>query len=267
MEATQKRRPGGKEQRDCMNTNREQLWQAYIDGELSAQEAAEFEASLSQPARMRLAEDMRFVRAVNERLSEGACPDPVWSRTQALVRERAAGPEPRSHRWYWGAASIAAAAVVAFMASFYAFDFRGTDDASVIHAASSVEALAAASEVDAGHENAMRYLREKGFELTLFDEPELEASMGHHRPIRIVGARQERYAGDKVTEVLFSCCGYPVKMLLAKQDSKAAKTLGRAAGEIGTDIQATRIIDGYLAALVSKHSARGLLEGVSVEAH
>ncbi len=240
--------------------NHDRLWQAYIDGELSASEAAQFEASLSEADRERLAADMRFVRAVNERLSTGACPDPVWSRTRARLREHAMGPVNEGRRWYWGAASLAAAAVVAFFVSFYAADFGGVSDTSVIHAASSVDELTASSAVGPGRDNATRYLQGKGLELTLVDERVLESSLTPHRPIEIVGARQERYAGDHVTEVLFSCCRYPVKVLLAKRDSNAARALGEAAGRNDTDIQATRIVDGYLAAVVSKHTAHGILD-------
>ena len=50
--------------------NREQLWQAYLDGELSACEAAQFETTLSEAERRRLAAELRFDRALADRLRQ-----------------------------------------------------------------------------------------------------------------------------------------------------------------------------------------------------
>ena len=67
-----------------MDNNQEQVWQAYIDGELSATEMAGFEASLSPEEQERLTSDIQFVRGLSERLSEdAACPCDVWERTKA----------------------------------------------------------------------------------------------------------------------------------------------------------------------------------------
>lgn len=242
-----------------MNT-KERLWQAYLDGELSASEATEFESSLSESERKALAADMRFEHGLHELLSEGACPDPVWERTQALIR-RTAPPRQSGSRRYWVAASLAAACL-AFVLLVVSGELRSRSNTNVIHAASSVNALASTSDVAPGHDNAVHYLKQHGIHLGIHNEPELEAMYLPHRPIKVVGARQDTFAGDRVTEVLFSCCGYPVKVLVARQDSPAAKAIGRATGQKNSDVQATKIVDGYLAAVVSRHPAHGLVNAL-----
>ena len=68
--------------------NFEDLWNAYIDGELSASEASEFEASLSDEDRALLAGEMQFENALADRLRQDSdCPADVWARVKAQVTE------------------------------------------------------------------------------------------------------------------------------------------------------------------------------------
>jgi len=243
-----------------MNERKEHLWQAYVDGELSAGEAAEFEASLTEDDRERLAEDMRFERALAERLSEGAeCPDDVWERTRAMVQEQAppiAALPSRAKRWRLGAATLAAAASVAFFISQYTSFLTGPDFGPAILAASTLEELAEKSEIEPGVDAAVEFFEESGIDLALVvDQP----TEGQHRRVEVVGARHDSLGGEDVTELLMGCCGFPLKLLVAKRDSAAAHEISVATtGD--SDIQSTRIVGDYLAAVVGHHPAHALLD-------
>ena len=123
-----------------MDGKKERLWQAYLDGELSTGESAEFEQSLSPSEREGLASEMRFERALAERLGENAhCPDEVWERTKALVAgaEAPALAQSSRRRWYWGVATLAAASI-AFVLSLYTTGDGAYTLSSAILAASSI---------------------------------------------------------------------------------------------------------------------------------
>ena len=246
-----------------MKRLREQMWEAYLDGELLASEAAEFEASLSDMDRRRIAADMSFERALAERLSENAaCPDEVWERTRALVKQHQR-PAPfsitRRRRWYWGVATLAAAASVAFVLSLFTPGGPVPDSSSVILAASSTAELSARSEIEPGRESAQRYLDSKGVDLELDESRAHEVLNERHHSLEVLGARHEFLNGEPVTEVFFGCCGHPVKLLLAERHSAAAREISLAAAQ-DSDIQATRNVGDYFTAVVTEHSAHGLLD-------
>jgi len=252
-----------------MKKNVEQYWQAHLDGELSASEAADFEASLTDAQREQLAVDMRVERVLAEHLSRDAeCPDEVWERTKARItrlHEMDAPQGTRRRRWYWGGtATLAAAAALAFVISVIAPSGDSPESSSLIFAASTVEELIATSDTEASLDLAERYIREKGVELYLEDDNFLEKikTEGGHHHLRIIGARQELHNGVPVTEVLIDCCGRPVKILLVSLDSNVAGEIGLAATREG-HVQATRVIGGYLAVLVCRHESYGLLNLIS----
>ena len=251
-----------------MKNNAEQYWQAYLDGELSASEAADFEASLTDGQREQLAVDMRVERILAEHLGRDAeCPDEVWERTKARVARLNETGTPHAtsrRRWYWGTATLAAAAAFAFVISIIAPIGGSPELSSVVLAATSVEELVATSEAEPGSDSAEKYIREKGVSLHLEDDSLLETIRGHHYDLRIIGARQELHNGEPVTEVLFECCGRPIKVVLASLDSNVAGEIGLAAAQAQEGHgQATRVVGGYLIAVVSRHESHGLLDMIS----
>lgn len=240
-----------------MSKNRkEHMWHAYIDGELSTSEAAEFEASLNEWERSRLVIDMRFERVLAERLSENAdCPDEVWARTEARLTEAGhprKAKSPGTKRWYWGVATLAAAAALAFVISVFAPSGVLHESPAIIMAASTLEELADTSQTAHGSDAAEQFMRDNGINLDLLDDATLEAMEGPHVHVHIIGARQEQLAGEEVTEVLIGCCEFPMKILIAKLHTAAADEIGLAAAQDG-HIQATRVVGDYLAAVVGHH--------------
>ncbi len=258
-----------------MNEKHEHLWHAYVDGELSVTEMAEFEKSLKSTDRERLAGEMRFENGLADRLSENAaCPKAVWDRTLSLLQEaqeKEAAPdnvvpmrrheEESSRRpWFWGAASMVAAATVAFAILYTPGSVMDKESPVVILAAESVDDLAAESEVDGGIDAMNKYLADHGVDLGLNGADSLNMSKVHYG-IDILGAKEEMLGGTPVLEMLFSCCDAPVKVVMTKQNSEAARYIGAAVSRGSSEVQATRVIHGgYLVAVVGRHPAHGLLD-------
>jgi hypothetical protein len=251
-----------------MNRDREQMWQAYVDGELSACEAAQFEASLTEADRARLAAEMRFERALSDQLREDCpCPEAAWQRARDAVKA-CEGPRTgtRSRRVILAGATLAAAAAIAFALSYVPGYLDTARYAKVIHAAESVQELAKESETDPGWESVQAYLDEHGIDLTLREREQLLGFLFHRR-IELIGARQVAFGGGLVTELLIDCCGKPVKLIVAKKHSEAGRALLRAAGDDDTDIQGTRKVNGYIAAVVAIHPSNFLLNLVDGDAN
>ena len=246
-----------------MEMNREQMWQAYIDGELSTSEMAGFEGSLNPVEQQQLARDVQFERGLSERLAaEADCPDDVWERTKALLLDKAAAEEtvvpfkkrrPRRHSVLYGAGSLVAAAVLAFTTTMLG---GSTNSAPIFLHAATIDDLAKRSVVEANLEAIQAFMHENNIHLDLL--PENSISMAKiHTPIQLVGASKDD-ASDCV-ELFAGCCRQPVKILIVHRDSEAAKLIGQATNS-ECDVQATRIVGDYLTAVVGRHPAHDLLD-------
>lgn len=237
-----------------MNPDKEQMWQAYLDGELSAAEIAEFEQQLSPEEREQLAAEMQFERELAERLSQdAACPELLWRRVQRKVAKRS-GVAGRYRR---AALSIAATIAIAFAAAYYmpALVGLGGDDAvsaAVTMSAESEEELRNQSMTHTGQESAVLFLRANGVNVPMAAIEDLPMAK-RHRPLRILGARQAGPCSNGVYELLIGCCDQPVKIVFAPKGSSTAALIGRAAGSADGDVQAMRDVDGYITAVVTKH--------------
>ncbi|MCH7908585.1 MAG: hypothetical protein IIB38_03100 [Candidatus Hydrogenedentes bacterium] len=248
-----------------MSINREHLWQAYLDGELTVIEMSEFETSLDEDERERLAAEMRFEGGLAERLSQDVkCPDEVWERTKALLTGQQEAPAPSFRRWYWGMATLATAATLAFMISLFGAVNPDTASALVL-AAETVEELAATSETDADVDSIRAYLADHDIELEL-NPVESLAIASTHRHLEVIGVRTNEVNNEPVVEILFGCCGRPVKVMMAAQGSDVATLIGLVSANGNGEVQATRTVGHYLVAVVSDHPTHGLLD-IFVDAH
>lgn len=250
-----------------MAQHKEHLWQAYIDGQLSAAEASEFEESLTPEERELLAADVCFERRLGERLSQPlGIPQDVWDRTLTKLdaAREAESPTPtrRVGAWLWGAVSLAAAAMIAFgiLGHFPAGDALGPP--SIVMAAEDVGALEAGAETEATVESVSAFLQARGIAVDLsLDLDGLYAVHAQGHRLRFLGAGSERFGTEDVAELYFDCCSSPEKVLIVKRDSEAAAALKRAFGRNG-DVQAIRDAGDYLVAVVGVHPAHDLLDTV-----
>ena len=249
-----------------MKAKKEQMWQAYVDGELSATEMAAFEETLSASERRLLSSDVQFDRAFNDRLAEDAtCPDDVWARTKALLETQVTEAEtvelppdnivrirPSRLRDF---SMIAAAAIITLMIS-WVLPVLSPNTAPVTLAEQSVDELAAHSEVEPTPEQIQQYMHQHNYRLRL-EEVESLRTVQIHGDVRLLGAarNQERDYG----ELYVACCQYPVKIVIAEINTPEAEILAEAMGR-PNDLQAIRIVDNYVVGVVSKHPSVGLLD-------
>ncbi len=237
--------------------NHEQLWQAYLDGELSACEAAQFESTLSEAERQRLAGELRFDRALADRLRRDAeCPDALWEQTRAKLAP-ATNPRKTRRMLLVGAALAAALLAVFVLPELYPLGLATGSD--VIQAASSVDDLIAQSETDSGVANVQHYFDEKGISLTLLQDCALFRGAPGHPAGKVLGVRQASLGGTRVTEVFVDCCGRPVKFVLAPHGSRAARLLAEAAAQSG-QVQSANNVGDYAIAVVARHPANRLMD-------
>ena len=243
------------------------MCQAYLDGELTVGEIAEFEATLSPEECERLAGEKQFEAGLAEAMSRDAdCPDDMWQRIQAQVAE---AQTPQNvvpfRRRHWLVSSVAAAAVVAYFLIFslptiLKLPSDPTDSATLV-SAGTVDELKALSETAPSMDAIRKFLEGKGINLVLVGANELGMT-AIHGEIDILGAREETISGKKVVSLLFGCCHLPVKVVVAKRGSEAGKLLGQTVGEVSSEVQSTRAVgDGrFVAAVVGRHAAGGLLD-------
>jgi hypothetical protein len=236
------------------NDEHHKLWSAYLDGQLSASEAARFDESLSQQQREQLACEMQFESAVAEVLgNDAACPDDVWRRTVAQIEGA-----PR-HRVYpmrkWLPAVVGIAAAVVMVVAAVVIPRNSTPPFFLT--LNTDEPDFAVPDGDLG--KAQRFLDDRGVAVALraFDAEGLKG----HEGTRILGLREARYGQEPVYELYYECCGKPMKIALAPKGGAAAAMMDKNFSD-PNGIQLTREVGEFRAALVGKHHATALLNHI-----
>ncbi|MBI2437500.1 MAG: hypothetical protein HYV36_01625 [Lentisphaerae bacterium] len=241
-----------------MNTNPENLWSAYLDGEMSAAEAADFDKSLSPADRERFSAEIRFERSLAGVLINNVeCPQNLWKRVEADISRRREGRfRPRI---LTGRAALAIAAAAAILiGGFLLHVHRRQAPMNMFTVPSSVAALAAEAEAPADLEQVRNFLAQHGFNIALHPVTTMQEPRGHKTVL--IGARATRRDEDWTVELLYECCGEPVKVIIAREDSKTAEAIRRQSLSSNSAVQAARNIGGYRAAVVSRHKAGRILE-------
>jgi len=234
-----------------MDDQRDRIWNAYLDGELPASEAAAFDQSLTPEERKRLEGEMAFERACAEALSKDAeCPDDVWQRTlESLPNNPAA--TPTAFPWYWKPVAALAATMLVVISLFAvrvnmaAPEFLELSELNV----STLEATTQLSKPSLADLNA--YLEDHNLDVAM-----MPPKPGIH-PVRLLGARESTYHHEQVVEVLLSCCGKPMKVAIVPQGGRAAEAVGKALGD-GV-VKESRPVGSQLAVLVGRHNSSKLL--------
>ncbi len=246
-----------------MSTANDRMWSAYLDGELGASEASEFDRGLTVSEKRRMAGEVVLERALADVLGRGAtCPDAVWTRLRETVQADAK-PEPQKapSTWpSWGR-MLAVAAVVVLTVAGLVVKTRSQHGDFVLMAEKSTEQLQQASRVRGNSlEDINEYVHENGF---AFDVLPIDNDGSRHHWRELLGARESRYRGEKVMELFFDCCGKPLKVVVAPKNGAAARHIGEALAR--GELQASRPAGEYVTALVGRHRATALLDLVSAE--
>jgi hypothetical protein len=240
-----------------MSHEKKRLWIASIDGELSAREAADFHQTISPAERALVELEITFESEVARRLRDGAdCPAEMWRRVDGRAREhiRARSGSFTSLRPFrWAAAAAVAAA--GFAGALYLGSRAAPVSADVLAAAADVQSLSREARVEGDATRIQLFILASGFEIGLKDIPGPAESGGH--AIRLLGAGLVARPDGNAVTVLVSCCGQPVRMILAKKGSSLAGLMAEAEG--GEGVLGVRVIGEYVAAAVGRHGSADLL--------
>lgn len=236
-----------------MDDQRDKMWNAYLDGELPASEAAAFDQSMTPDERKRLEGELAFERSCAEALSRDAkCPEDVWQRTLAALPEGVgAAPVPTTFPWYWKPVAALAAMMVVTISLFAIrvnsapAEFLGLAELNT----RTMQETAQLSTSTLSDLNA--YLEDHNLDVAL-----MPFEAGHH-PMRLIGARETNFHNEQIVELLFSCCNKPVKVVLVPQGGDAAEAVGKALGD--SVVKASRPVGSQLAVMVGRHESPKLL--------
>jgi hypothetical protein len=232
---------------------RDRLWMAYLDGEMSSTEAAAFDQSLTPEERARLSAEVRFESGLAEALQQGgACPESVWRRTEMLVRNQSELPRRRAQRG-WRIAFGAVAALLLVGISYWGSLPFSSDPVFGI-ASPDLGSFARLSETITDASAIEAFLNAHGIDLTLSSGKLMFRKPGHG--IRVLGVREME--GHDVIELLVNCCGFPAKIVLAGAGSDGAELIQ--GGATRGEVQLMSPIGSFVAGVVSKHHTPGLLD-------
>jgi hypothetical protein len=246
-----------------MSTHKDEIWSAYLDGELTAGEATEFDASLTPEDRERLEGEMRFEAALAETLGEGPdCPDELW---QQLREDMGATPDnisflrrPVTVRTLVPIAAVAAVLVLSVVGIYEAYQvdaeipFLNVADAEA-------QGLAELSELASPNEDQVEdYLRRHGMNVYLRD-PEHTVGLAHPNQTRLIGAFHREFKGSGVVVLLYECCGKPVLVPLVKRGSAAEAAIRSALGDSKCQVRSFAEVGDCTAFVVGKHPGAGTL--------
>jgi hypothetical protein len=242
-------------------------WSARMDGEPVPGETEGMKRPLPEDRARRLEAERGFESALAIKLSGDApCPEDLWRRVQDQIRQHEHAPvvpfsrkRPMRSRLTLGAGALAAAMLL--VVAGYAFLQTAGPEAAFLHVAeASVAEMAATSAVPPENQQAAEsFLADHDIRLTLGP---LEAFSDGHHTTRLIGARGLSFRGDTVVELLFDCCGFPVKVVIVQTGGPAASALCLPPGK-GCQVQVVQDIGEYQVAVVGKHDAKNLLDRIS----
>ncbi|MFA6243994.1 MAG: hypothetical protein WC655_23835 [Candidatus Hydrogenedentales bacterium] len=246
-----------------MSIANDRMWSAYLDGELGASEASEFDRGLTVSEKRRMAGEVVLERALADVLGRGAaCPEAVWARLRETIQAESKPEQQNTPSTWpsWGR-MLAVAAVVVLTVAGLVVKTQSPRGDFVLMAEKDVGQLQQASRVR-GHslQDVNEYVHEHGF---AFDVLPIDNDGSRHHWRELLGARESHYRGEKVMELFFDCCGKPLKVVVAPKNGAAARHIGEALAR--GELQASRPAGEYVTALVGRHRAAALLDLVSAE--
>lgn len=240
--------------------DRERRWMAYMDGQMSASEALDFEQSLSARDRARLDGEVQLESAVCESFAEGpCCPLALWKNLVTQMQQPAA---PKPSRWAYfvsrGIIVVAATAAIVIGAPIFEeyFGDRGYDNtvSAVSIGETTRDAFAEGLTARASLVDAQQYLQKHDISLRLTGLP----AGGHPHEVEFLGVCRGRCPEGSLYELRFWCCGKPAKVLIARRGTSGEEVL-RDAFKCG-EIVERDICNEYIATVVGGHGSSDLLK-------
>jgi hypothetical protein len=231
--------------------------QAYIDNQLSVEEAIRFEGELSPSEQRELQNETQFQKTLARHLAAGDdCPDEVWQKIRRQLRNEDNAVPPVRQLSPWSKL-LAAAATIAIVATI-ALQFTRNQPHEVAQLPAFVpsEEIDTVVEVPGDYRKVGSALAANGFIVNL-----REPSKGQHHPIDLLGGRF-LHVGDKtVAQIFFSCCQQPVQVLVEINSAQLVLDNWNSDDLSDTWYAAHRVIDRkYRVLAVSPHQPDQVLD-------
>jgi hypothetical protein len=221
--------------------------QASIDGELSVDEAIALEAELSGDERAEFEREREFEKALAGELNSGPdCPDAAWEELKTQINSNADSNMP----WVIRFAPLAAAAAIALLV----FVNRGPAGGEILISETfDVQEFSGSAEVPGDLEKIRSSLTANNFHVKLRG-PDPAA----HHQVTLLGLRYGKSSdGHKVAELMFSCCGKPIKAYLF---DKGHGVTVRESDLDSNWYKGSRAIDRYRVTVVGPHGVTDVMD-------
>lgn len=229
---------------------RDELWMAYLDGEMSAAEAAAFDATLSDAERGRAESEVRLEAALACRIvGECRCPDALWN---DLVTSLGAKRRPAwwhvERPWRLAAAAVLALGVWGSIFTMnYSNIFPPAPDSPLVMKAQKPEDLLPEVTVKGGTNEVQKFLDDQKLGVVMHAFNDIQATSDH--TLALLGAGVETYGGMSVPVVYFDCCHEPAKVVLL-HNCRSGTSCWK---DPAYDVCNTKPIGQFVAVAVSKH--------------
>jgi len=236
--------------------DKEKRWMAYMDGQMSASEALDFERGLSARERARLDGEVRLESAICESLSNGpCCPVSVWNDLTTRVNHPAQVKAGRLVYWVSRATVVLAATVAIVISAPYYESYvaqgsvRSASRLGIFE--TSREEFSRGLEATTSIAAAEAYLRENNINLRLVSDS--GASHEHPHQVEFLGVCRGKCPEGTLYELRFWCCDQPSKVLIARRGTAGERML-RGAVKCGV-LEETPVGSEYVIAVIGDHNA------------
>ena len=218
----------------------DKLWSAYMDGELSASEALEFEKSLTEEQKEQIAAEKKFEGALDKALCKDvSCPDQVWNNVKSTLEKDS--KKPLSYR-IMPVLALASSIIIAAVIMFTKPDVK-RDEFKVIN----LDKLIKKVQSEPSLEKVEEFLKKSDFAIKINGQ---KISEDKH-DLKLLGAYKSKLGDNQIATVVFSCCDKPVKIVIVNTKTEAEKILLEEY-EKG-NIKATSQIGDYKIGVISDH--------------
>ncbi len=239
-----------------MNAYTDKLWMGYIDQEFTTLENTTFEENLENKDKKRLIEENKFEISLSKKISDISCSNELWENIKRQIQDEEVSQSKKYHHIM--PKIIAIAALIALTIVLF-FNYKNTTTPSANFASfdkylnipADVATLKASSQVLGDESKIKQFLKNEDVNINL-----LTPSKEGHKVV-LLGASKSIYNNEKIITVNYSCCGEPLKIIIAKIKSSSAKLLLNA---INTKkVQKIKNIGNYQIGIVGKHPGDKIL--------
>jgi len=239
--------------------DQEKRWMAYMDGQMSASEALDFEHTLDARDRARLDQEVRLESTISDCFGDGpCCPVQLWNDLADKIAQPASAKAGRIV--YWASRTVvvlAATAAIVISAPYFEGAFSEGSGAAATDGIAIQETSRAefsTGVVAVSYEEAEKYLHENNINIHLAHYT--DEMSGHRHAPEFLGVCRGRCPEGTLYELRFWCCNKPLKILIARRGTAGEKML-KGAVSCG-DASEAEAEDEYVTAFVGEHSSSAL---------